>query len=58
MSQVIEWFQWALNNWAQLIGALNAVFVALIALFLIIPGNQPEGFLQKIVDWIAKFSRK
>lgn len=38
--------------------ALNAVIVALIALFVLIPGKQPEEFLQKVVDFIAKISRK
>lgn len=40
------------------IAAINAVLVALIALFLLIPGEQPEKALQGVVDFIAKFSKK
>jgi hypothetical protein len=47
-----------LSELPNLIVALNAVIVALIALFVLIPGSQPEAFLQKCVDLLAKFSRK
>lgn len=35
-----------------------AILSALIALFLVIPGEQPEKTLQAIVDFLAKFSKK
>ena len=38
--------------------AVNGVLVALIALFVLIPGEQPEKALQKVVDVIKKISRK
>lgn len=40
------------------LGALTASVSALIALFLLIPGEQPEKFLQKILDFLAKLSLK
>lgn len=38
--------------------AFNAALVALIALFVLIPGEQPEKALRAIVDIIAKLSIK
>jgi len=49
---------WLLENWAGLVTALVAVLGALIAFFMIIPGEEPEKTLQKIVDFISAFSRK
>ena len=37
---------------------LEAILLALIAFFMIIPGDQPEKTLQKIVDLIKKLSLK
>jgi len=46
------------SNLPQYIIALNGVIVALIALFMLIPGEQPEKAMQKVVDFLAKISRK
>jgi hypothetical protein len=45
-------------NWLEIIGALTTVMVGLIAVFELIPGEQPEKTLRAIVNVIAKFSRK
>ncbi len=47
-----------LKNIGPIVAAVNAVLMALVALFLLIPGAQPEAALQKIVDFLAKFSSK
>ena len=47
-----------LTNWQSYLGALSAVLVAAIAVSAIIPGDEPEATLQKIVDFIARFSKK
>lgn len=47
-----------LSKLPLIISALVAVVTALIALFMLIPGEQPEKFLQSIVDFIGKFSKK
>lgn len=54
----MEYIQWILANYQALIAAFMAALSALIALFLIIPGEQPEKALQGVVDFIAKFSKK
>lgn len=41
-----------------MLGYLSTSLSALIGLFLLIPGQQPEKFLQKVVDIIEKFSKK
>lgn len=40
------------------LGAITAVFGAVIAVAQLIPGDEPENTLQKIVDFLAKFSNK
>jgi len=40
------------------VGALVALLSAVIAVASLIPGDEPENTLQKIVDFISKFSRK
>lgn len=45
-------------NWLELIGAVTALLVSLIAIFEFIPGEQPEKTLRAIVGFISRFSRK
>jgi len=47
-----------LNNWQSYLGVLATVLGAAIAVATIIPGDEPERTLQKIVDFIAQISRK
>ena len=47
-----------LTNWQEYLGVLTAVLAAAIAVATVIPGDEPENTLQKIVDFIAQISRK
>lgn len=49
---------WFIAHWQEVLGAGSAVLMGLIAVFMLIPGNQPEKFLQGVVDIIKKFSAK
>jgi hypothetical protein len=40
------------------VGALVALLSAVIAVASLIPGDEPENTLQKVVDFLSKFSRK
>jgi len=40
------------------VGALVALLSAVIAVASLIPGEQPEKFLQSVVGVLSKFSRK
>jgi len=42
----------------EIISALIAGLTSAIAVALVIPGDQPEKFLQKLVDFLSKWSRK
>lgn len=54
LEQILE----LLKQIGPVVAAANAVLLALIGLFMLIPGEQPEKFLQYIVDFISKFSKK
>ena len=58
MGQIIHWLTWIAANYAAIVSSIMAVFVSLIALFMLIPGEQPEKFLQGAVDFLKKFSAK
>lgn len=45
-------------NWLEIIGAATGLLVALIAIFELIPGEQPEKALRSVVNILTKFSRK
>lgn len=49
---------WIMASGPNMLAAFIAVLVALIALFSLIPGDQPEKALQGVVDFLAKFSIK
>jgi len=53
----MDWVGIVSNFWIVL-GAFATFLVALIALFAKIPGSQPESFLQKVLDFITKYSKK
>lgn len=55
LETVMKFFQGDLVQW---VGAVVLVINSIIALSLMIPGEQPEKFLQKVVDFLAKFSKK
>jgi hypothetical protein len=45
-------------NWLEIIGATTTLLVTLIAVFELVPGDQPEKFLKAVVQFLARFSRK
>ena len=53
----IDWIALALQV-PLMLGYLATGLTAFIALFSIIPGEQPEKFLKSIVNLVSKFSRK
>lgn len=72
IDHIIAAVKYLASNWDVVLGALIALLVGFIALMkavigiaLLIPGEQPEKFLQsvvdlfqKYVDWLSKFSKK
>jgi hypothetical protein len=45
-------------NWLEILGAVSGLLAALIVIFELIPGDQPEKALRMVADFLAKFSRK
>jgi hypothetical protein len=45
-------------DWLAALGALTALLAAVAAVASFIPGEEPERTLQKIVDFLSKFSKK
>jgi hypothetical protein len=45
-------------DWLGALGALTALLAAVATVATFIPGDEPEKTLQKIVDFLSKFSKK
>jgi hypothetical protein len=58
MESIIEWLKWAIATGPNFVTALVAVLTTLITLFMLVPGEQPEAFLRKVVDFLSRFSIK
>ena len=58
MQTVIDIFNFLVTNGPALISGIVGVLTAIIGVALLIPGEQPEKFLQSIVDFLTKFSKK
>jgi hypothetical protein len=58
MQSVLDIGKWVLAHYQEVIVGATGVVSALIALALVIPGEQPEKALQKALDFLAKFSKK
>jgi hypothetical protein len=46
------------QDWVAWVGAATALLTAVIAVASLIPGDEPEATLTKIVSFLSKFSRK
>lgn len=58
MEVMLSAFGYLVGNSGELLNAAVAVLVALIGLFMLIPGEQPEKFLQQVVNFVTRFSIK
>ena len=58
MDKLITIFAWIGANYQSILSGVVGILSALIVVFAMIPGDQPEKTLQMIVDFIKKFSSK
>lgn len=58
IGDILEKLSGIVGKLPEIVAAVMAVLTSLIALCLLIPGEQPEKALQGIVDFLAKFSKK
>lgn len=56
--EIIQKLLGLISQAQPIIGALDAVILALIALFLLIPGEQPEKALRSVAALLEKISKK
>jgi len=55
MEGIIKWIS---ENGVATVAVTVALINAIIGIAMMIPGDQPEKFLQSVVDFIGKFSKK
>lgn len=58
MEKIIEMVKLAIEMGPQVISAVVALLSGVIAVSLLIPGEQPEKALTAVVQWLSKFSKK
>ena len=58
MEQIVSVIGFISLNYQAIIAAVMALLTGIIAVALLIPGEQPEKTLQAIVDFLSKFSKK
>lgn len=46
------------THFQEILAALGGLLSSLLVIAMLIPGDQPDKFLQSAVDFIVKFSRK
>jgi len=50
--------QFIVLNYQIIITGVMGILMGVITICMLIPGEQPEKFLQGVVDFLAKFSKK
>ena len=58
MDSLLDIVKFLIEVGPQILSAVIGVLSALIALFLLIPGDQPEKALRAAVEFLSKFSKK
>jgi hypothetical protein len=58
METVMAIFNFIMANYQAILAAVVAILGGVIAICMMIPGPQPEAALQKVVEFLSKFSRK
>lgn len=58
MQALLDMAKWLVGHWEDVVLALNALVAGLIAVALLIPGDQPEKAFKAFAAFLAKFSRK
>lgn len=51
-------FTFVVEHFQEILNAVLAILTGVIAVSLIVPGDQPEKALRSVADFLSKFSRK
>lgn len=49
---------WIVENYQAVISIAVGLLSSVVAIALLVPGDEPEKSLQKVVDFISKLSKK
>ena len=58
MKEALVALKFFYSNGGEFFIGIQTILAGLIAVALLIPGPQPERFLQKILNFLEKFSKK
>lgn len=58
MDKVLVAGQWLVAHGPEIVSAVAALLSGVIAVSLLIPGEQPEKALKSVVAFLEKFSKK
>lgn len=58
MTTLLNGISFVTQNYQAIVSATVALLTGVIAVAMLIPGAEPEKSLQKIVDFVSKFSKK
>lgn len=58
MEQAIEAVKVVIEKGPEILSAVVALLSGIIAVAMLIPGEQPEKALKSVVEFLAKFSKK
>ena len=58
MEFILNAVKYVAENYEKIVSLGVGLISAVIGICLLIPGEQPEKFLQGVLDFLAKFSRK
>lgn len=58
MEQAIEAVKVVIEKGPEILSAVVALLSGVIAVSMLIPGEQPEKALKSVVEFLAKFSKK
>ena len=58
MEKVIMAGQWLVAHGPDVVSGVIGILSGVIAISLMIPGEQPEKALKSVVEFLTKFSRK
>ena len=58
MQSVIQIGQYLIAHWVEILGGITASLSGLYALFLVIPGEQPDKVIQSVLEFTQRWSRK
>ncbi len=58
MDEILKALAWLQANYQSILANLILISTGITGIALLIPGEQPEKFLQKAINFLKRFSKK